>query len=521
MNGSITHSNQVMALAASPELRLIYDTAPIGLAFLTPDCRYALINQHLTEICGISVADHIGRSVRECVPKVADQVEHLVRAILQSGEPVTGVEINGQRPDGSNTDQVWITYWHPLKNQSGDILGINVAAEEITERKRAEQALAASQDRLRKLNDTLAERVEAQAKERDRIWNVSQDLLTVTDLDGVILDVNPAWLSTLGWASDELIGNKIEQFVSSADRDRSYEEFRRLLAGGRPQHFENRISCKDGSLRWLAWRAVLDRGQVYAVGRDVTNIRQTQEELHKLQRTLAYVSRDSTMGIMTASLAHEIRQPLAVIVASAWAGLRWLNRAEPDLTEAQQSLAAIAKEGQRIADIISSIRAMFSKEEPDSVPLDVGRLVVDILALAQGELHSKNVSLRNKLPSRLPLVIGKRVQLQQVLLNLIMNAIEAMSSVNGRERELTILAGQTNDQNLEVIVEDTGCGIDPVDYERIFNTFFTTKQHGMGMGLFICRSIIEAHGGSLWALPRSPFGTAFHLTLPLDLQAEK
>ncbi|MGA8320893.1 MAG: PAS domain-containing protein [Xanthobacteraceae bacterium] len=521
MNGSITHSNQVMALAASPELRLIYDTAPIGLAFLTPDCRYALINQHLTEICGISVADHIGRSVRECVPKVADQVEHLVRAILQSGEPVTGVEINGQRPDGSNTDQVWITYWHPLKNQSGDILGINVAAEEITERKRAEQALAASQDSLRKLNDTLAERVEAQAKERDRIWNVSQDLLTVTDLDGVILDVNPAWLSTLGWASDELIGNKIEQFVSSADRDRSYEEFRRLLAGGRPQHFENRISCKDGSLRWLAWRAVLDRGQVYAVGRDVTNIRQTQEELHNLQRTLAYVSRDSTMGIMTASLAHEIRQPLAVIVASAWAGLRWLNRAEPDLTEAQQSLAAIAKEGQRIADIISSIRAMFSKEEPDSVPLDVGRLVVDILALAQGELHSKNVSLRNKLPSRLPLVIGKRVQLQQVLLNLIMNAIEAMSSVNGRERELTILAGQTNDQNLEVIVEDTGCGIDPVDYERIFNTFFTTKQHGMGMGLFICRSIIEAHGGSLWALPRSPFGTAFHLTLPLDLQAEK
>ncbi|MGA7430743.1 MAG: PAS domain-containing protein [Xanthobacteraceae bacterium] len=521
MDGSNTHSNQVMALAASPELRLIYDTAPIGLAFLTPDCRYALINQHLTEICGISVADHIGRSVRECVPKVADQVEQLVQAILQSGEPVTGVEINGQRPDGSNTDQVWITYWHPLKNQSGDILGINVAAEEITERKRAEQALAASQNRLRKLNDTLAERVEAQAKERDRIWNVSQDLLTVTDLDGVILDINPAWLSTLGWASDELIGNKIEEFVSSADRDRSYEEFRRLLAGGRPQHFENRISCKDGSLRWLAWRAVLDRGQVYAVGRDVTNIRQTQEELHKLQRTLAYVSRDSTMGIMTASLAHEIRQPLAVIVASARAGLRWLNRAEPDLTEAQQSLAAIAKEGQRIDDIISSIRAMFSKEEPDSIPLDVGGLVVDILALAQGEMHSKNITLRNKLPSRLPLVIGKRVQLQQVLLNLIMNAIEAMSSVSGRDRELTILAGQINDQNLELIVEDTGCGIDPVDYERIFNTFFTTKQHGMGMGLFICRSIIEAHGGGLWALPRSPFGTAFHLTLPLDLQAEK
>src|SRR5215469_13782330 len=232
MNRSIAHSNQILALTASPELRLIYDTAPIGLAFLTPDCRYALINQHLTEICGISVADHIGRSVRECVPKVADQVEQLVRTIVQSGEPVTGVEINGQRPDGSNTDRVWITYWHPLRSQNGDILGVNVAAEEITERKRSEQALAASQHRLRELNDTLAARVEAQAKERDRIWNVSQELLTVTDLDGVILDVNPAWLATLGWASEELVGSKIEKFVYPADRDRSHEELCRLRAGG-------------------------------------------------------------------------------------------------------------------------------------------------------------------------------------------------------------------------------------------------------------------------------------------------
>jgi PAS domain S-box-containing protein len=514
MSGSNTHSNQLAALSASPELLLIYDTAPIGLAFLTPDCRYVLINRHLTEICGISVADHIGRSVRECVPKVADQVEQLVRGILQSGEPVTGVEINGQRPDGSNTNRVWITYWHPLKSHVGSILGINVAAEEITERKRAELALAASQDRLRKLNDTLAERVEAQAKERDRIWNVSQDLLAVADLDGVILDVNPAWSSRLGWAAYELIGKKFERFVCPADRDRSYEEFHRLLAGGIPQHFENRISCKDGSLRWLAWRAVLDRGQVYAVGRDVTNIRRTQEELHTLQRTLAYVSRDSTMGIMTASLAHEIKQPLAVIAASASAGLRWLNRAEPDLAEVQQCLAAIANEGQRIDDVISSIRAMFRKEEPDSVPLDIGSLAADILALVQGELHSKNITVRNELPGELPLVVGKRVQLQQVLLNLIMNAIEAMSRVVARKRELTILAGQIDEKSLEIIVEDTGCGIDPADYERIFNTFYTTKQHGMGMGLFICRSIIETHRGRLWALPRSPFGTTFHLTLP-------
>jgi PAS domain S-box-containing protein len=150
-------SEQVEPPSESPALQLIYETAPIGLAFLSTDCRYVMINQHLTEICGI--ADHIGRSVRETVPQVAEQVEHLVQTILRTGEPITGIEVNGQRPDGSNVDRVWITYWHPMKDRGGNVVGINVAAQEITERKRADAALSATQDRLRSLNETLAERV--------------------------------------------------------------------------------------------------------------------------------------------------------------------------------------------------------------------------------------------------------------------------------------------------------------------------------------------------------------------------
>jgi PAS domain S-box-containing protein len=156
----LTHSSSL-------ELQLIYDTAPIGLAFLTPDCRYVLINQRLTEICGISVAGHIGRSVRETVPQVADQVEQIVRTILATGEPIIGVEINGQRPD--TVDRFWSTYWHPLKDGDGVVIGINVAAEEITDRKRAQAALLANGERLRELADTLAERVADRARERDRI----------------------------------------------------------------------------------------------------------------------------------------------------------------------------------------------------------------------------------------------------------------------------------------------------------------------------------------------------------------
>ena len=199
MDFSNTHSGLAKPLTDTPDLESIYRAAPIGLAFLSPDCRYVMINQHLTEICGISIEDHIGRSVRETVPQVADQVEQIVQAILRTGEPIAGIEVNGQRPDGSNVDRVWITYWHPLKNKAGNVVGINVAAEEITERKRTEADLAASQDQLRNLNETLAQRVEAQAQERDRIWKLSQDLLVVNALEwnypprkpGMVCD---AWL---------------------------------------------------------------------------------------------------------------------------------------------------------------------------------------------------------------------------------------------------------------------------------------------------------------------------------------
>ena len=178
---------------------MIYETAPIGLAFLSTDCRYLLINHHLTEICGISVAEHIGRSVRETVPDVAEQVENIVQTVLRTGEPVVGIEVNGQRPDKQNAERFWTTNWHPLKGPEGAIIGISVVAEEITERKRAGAA-------LRELNETLERRIKEETQERLQIWNVCQDLLVITDLEGKFLKVNPAWTTTLGWHKFELLG---------------------------------------------------------------------------------------------------------------------------------------------------------------------------------------------------------------------------------------------------------------------------------------------------------------------------
>ena len=273
------------------DVESIYRTAPIGLAFLSPDCRYLMINDRLTEICGIPAGDHIGHSVRETVPQVADQVERIVQTILRTSEPITGVEVNGQRPDRSNVNRVWITDWHPVKDRDGAIVGLNVAAQEITERKRAESELANSQEQLRNLNYSLAERLKARSQERDRLWNLSQDLLVVSDLRGGVLSVNPAWSSVLGWSPDDLIGKSVEWLVHPGDRGRSLEERARLVAGQQTRHFENRIRCKDGSYRWLSWSAVPDEGLVYATGREITDRKETEEQLHRLRRQLADASR--------------------------------------------------------------------------------------------------------------------------------------------------------------------------------------------------------------------------------------
>jgi PAS domain S-box-containing protein len=519
MDRGIIHSDPLEPLVTSPELQLIYETAPIGLAFLSTDCRYVMINQHLTEICGITIANHIGRTVRDTVPLVADQVEQIVRSILRTGESITGIEVRGQRADGSNKDRVWITYWHPLKDAAGHVVGINVAAEEITERKRAEAELAASQEELRKINDALAERVETQVQERDRIWNLSQDLFVVSDSNGNILNINPAWSSTLGWSHDDLVGKGAEWLVHPDDRDRSRAERVDLGAGHKTQHLENRIMCKDGSYRWMSWFAVPDRGLIYATGRDITGLKQAEEQLNTLRRELAAASRYTAMGAMTASIAHEFRQPLAAIVANANAALRWLKRSDPDFKEVASSLDQIVKSGHQLGEVIDSVRAMFGRDSADTNLVDIRLLVSEVLALTQDEMETHRIVLHNGMSARLPEVMAAPVQLQQVILNLIVNAIEAMSTVNGRERSLTIASSVEPPASVTIAVEDTGVGIDPAHLDRIFEPFFTTKRHGMGLGLSICRSIVEAHGGKLVVSPRSPFGTSFHLTLPVAASA--
>jgi PAS domain S-box-containing protein len=343
---------------------------------------------------------------------------------------------------------------------------------------------------------------------------VSQDLLIVADADGNLRSINPAWTTTLGWSEGDLLGRTFDWLCHPDDRARTQIELAKLAEGRKTLPFENRFRHRDGSYCWLSWRAVSDRGHLYAVARDVTELKNAEEQLRASRRELAQVSRQMTVGAMTASIAHEVNQPLAAIVANANAGLRWLARAEPDLDEVHSALGRIIKDGHRAGDVIVSIRSMFQKDCCQMSPVKVNDLVGEVLALVHGELESHQISGQNEMVDGLPRVMAERVQLQQVLLNLVTNAIEAMSSIADRERVLAIRSRACEPDHVLITVEDSGTGIDPSQMDRIFDPFFTTKAQGMGMGLSICRSIIESHGGQLWASARSPHGSTFCVKLP-------
>ena len=243
--------------------------------------------------------------------------------------------------------------------------------------------------------------------------------------------------------------------------------------------------------------------------------RQSAEEaLQKAQAELAHITRVMTLGELMASIAHEVNQPLAAVVTNAQACLRWLALETPRPDEARAAVERIVRDSNRASEVIQRIRALVKKTEPQMVALDINDVIREAISLEQREMLSQRVSLRTELASALPPVPGDRVQLQQVVINLVMNAVEAMAPVTDRPRDMLIRSQQDDANEVLVAVRDSGMGIDSENAERLFNAFFTTKPSGMGMGLSISRSIIAAHGGRLWASPNADHGATFQFTLP-------
>jgi C4-dicarboxylate-specific signal transduction histidine kinase len=247
--------------------------------------------------------------------------------------------------------------------------------------------------------------------------------------------------------------------------------------------------------------------------RDLTERTRAEEALRQAKADLTHVTRVTTMGELTASLAHEIKQPIAAAVTDANTCLRWLGRDQPDVAEAREAASRIIKDATRAADIISRVRLLFEKGTPRQELVDVNEVIQEMIVLLRGEATAYSISVRTELAEDLPPVMGDRTQLQQVLMNLMMNSTDAMKNMDGT-REITIQSQRAEDGQVLISVSDTGVGLPPEKAERIFDAFFTTKPHGTGMGLRISRSIIESHGGRLWAAPNSPRGARLAFTLP-------
>jgi len=484
------------------ELRDVIETIPV-MAFTTlPDGSNAFANRRWREYTGLSLDDTAGSGWQSVVhPEDVERHVEKWRATVATGEPFED-EARFRRSDGEY--RWFLVRAVALRDDHGNILKWYGKLTDIEDRKRAEQALRRSEAYL----------VEAQKLTHTGSWayKPSGEALYWSEENFRIWGFDPQQ------APPDL--ESVKQRMHPEDRDREVAYAEKATRAGRDFVQEFRIVLPDGTVRHIqavghpVSSANGKRIEVVGTHLDVTEPKRAEEALRQAQAALAHVTRLTTMGEMTASIAHEINQPLSGIVSNGSACLRWLAGDVPNLEEARDAARRIVRDGKRAGAVIAQIRALAKKTDIAMARLDMNETIREILSLARDEVARNLVTTHLHLAADLSPVLGDRVQLQQVVLNLIMNGIEAMHSVEGRPRDLVILTRNVEANQVQVAIQDSGTGLGPQNIERIFDAFYTTKPAGMGLGLSISRSIVQRHGGRLWAKANDGPGTTFQFTVP-------
>lgn len=485
--------------------RAVFENSAVGIVLQTGDRsgRFLAANAAYQRMLGYS-ADELSTLTFVDITYEEDREANrrLAAELLEGKRQSFELMKRNRRKDGT---LMWVSIHVSLIPGTGsnDQMFMSIV-DDITERKRAEEALGKSERQFRALFEEAAVGI------------------ALVDSAGRPFESNRKLEQILGYSADEFRGMPFTAFTHPDDAKADWGLFADLLNGKRDHyHIEKRYRRKDGTIVWGDLTVYIvrdDRGQpMFSIGmvQDISDRKRAEEALQKAQAELAHVARVSTLGELAASIAHELNQPLAAIVADANACLNWLDADHPDIDGIREALAGVMTEGYRAAEVIGRIRALCRRSDPHRERLDINDVIREVVLLARHEVLGHRVSLRTDLASALPAVLGDRVQLQQVLINLVMNGMEAMELVMDRPRELLIRSHHEAERVL-VAVQDSGTGIKPDKVDQMFDAFFTTKPRGMGMGLSISRSIIEAHSGRLWACPNAGPGATFQISLPTD-----
>jgi PAS domain S-box-containing protein len=378
-----------------------------------------------------------------------------------------------------------------------------------SERNKAERALQKAFADLKKSEDELRE-----------IINTIPMLAWSAGPDGSGEFFNRRWLDYTGLAAQQARDWGWKAAIHPDDVNGLVDYWQSILASGEPGEAEARLRRFDGEYRWFLFRSSAlcdDSGKVvkwYGTNIDIDDRKNMEEALRSTQARLSRATQIATVGELAAAVAHEINQPLAAVVANGHACLRWLSAQPSNLFKAQEAAERIVRDGKEAGEVVRRIRALFKRDVREEAALDLNEIIGEVLRLLEGETRKRRVALETDLEKDLPRVAGDRVQLQQLVFNLLLNAIEAMDPVTDRPKRLSIRSKAKSQDTVLVEIRDYGVGLQ--DAEKVFEAFFTTKEKGMGMGLAICRSIIEAHRGRLWAVPGEEAGASFCFTLPVS-----
>jgi PAS domain S-box-containing protein len=507
---SALRQSEAQLAEAQRELQLTIDSLPAMVSTYRPDGTRSFVNQTWVNYTGLTMEEAQSAGEQDPLFHFDDPERAAWRASLASGEPLF-TEAPIRSADGQYR-------WHtirrvPMRDARGNIVKWHSVGFDIQEQKIAENALRRS---------------EAQLANTERELRLTLDTIPTlawrARADGFTEYLNKRWLDYTGTSLKQGLGWQWQEAIHSVDLPRLLDAWREMLKSAKPSEVEARMRRFDGVYRWFLFRSEPlhdEAGTVvgwYGTNTDIEDRRQAESALHAAQAALAHGSRVATLGQLSATIAHEVNQPLAAIVANGQACLRFLCHEPPNLVDVRDAVEWMVKDGNRAGEVIQRVGRLLRKTDVEKAPVHVNEIINDAAALLQRELSSHNVTLRRELAPALPLAIADRVQLQQVIINLVLNGSEAMQAVTTRPRELLIKSHLDEAHQLVVAVKDMGVGIPADANDRVFEAFFTTKPNGLGMGLSICRSIIENHGGTLRATcNRGEPGATFLFALPARL----